>query len=114
MNREIKFRVWHSEFGEMVYASSNSEWLFEKREFMPFVFEVGFSHYPKEEWTLMQWTGFNDKVGTPIFDGDIVDDEEFERRKAVEFISFLRNESNAEIRRMKVIGNIHQNPDLLK
>lgn len=68
MKRIIKFRAWHKDFGEMVYTKGDS--IFEKREFSPFVFEVGFSHYPESEWDVMQFTGLHDKNGVEIFDSD--------------------------------------------
>lgn len=58
MKREIKFRAWNPDWDEMVY--SGLEIIFDKREFYPFGFEVGFSHYPTEGWTIMQYTGLKD------------------------------------------------------
>jgi len=68
--REIKFRAWHNDFGEMVYTGKNYE--FGKREFTPFLFEVGFSNYPQSDWVIMQYTGLKDKDGKEIYEGDRV------------------------------------------
>jgi len=70
--REVRFRAWHPEFGEMVYTGSTV--LVMKREFSPFVFDVGFSHYPSDisAWKIMQFTGLKDRNGKEIFEGDIV------------------------------------------
>lgn len=53
MNREIKFRAYHPNFGEMVYGDMNNI-LYEKREFM-MMFDVGFSDYPESGWSIMQY-----------------------------------------------------------
>lgn len=43
--RQIKFRAWHPDWGEMIYSNMYSEWR-DKREWYPVCFEIGFNHYP--------------------------------------------------------------------
>lgn len=84
--------------------------------------------------TIMQYTGIDDKNGTPIFEGDIVegvclgyyDDEEF--KDVVEFSnsSFCFSKEkwkdgtydwysleNYDPEDLEVVGNIYENPDVL-
>lgn len=136
--REIKFRAWNPDWDEMVY--SGLEILFDKREFYPFGFEVGFSHYPTEEWTIMQYTGLKDKNGKEIFEGDIIKysfdlpessyatEEGLKIRINKVIWSELRSSfsvgskmANNDLfryvrngNRVEVIGNIYENPEFLE
>jgi hypothetical protein len=72
--------------------------------------------------TIGQFTGLEDKLGTKIFEGDVIDD------LGVEYIVVFDSDYaqfrgkfdgwNAEIShiasRCEVIGNIHDNPELLE
>lgn len=136
--REIKFRAWNKEYGEMCYSTNVA--LYEKREFYPFGIIVGFSHYPTNDWELMQYTGLRDKNGKEVYEGDIV------RYTFDNPDSVLSTENGLKIRtgkifwqewrasfaigcqmanndlfkyvrngnRVEVIGNIYENPELLQ
>ena len=117
--RELKFRAWHPDFGEMVYADMNNI-IYEKREFM-MQFDVGFSNYPESGWNIMQFTGLVDKAGEPIYEDDIVETADGDKRKIVyvdtgfEMRTFDGNRANGYTWHFGVtkIGNIHQNPEHL-
>ena len=116
--REIKFRAWHNDFGEMVYTGKNYE--FGKREFTPFLFEVGFSNYPQSDWVIMQYTGLKDKDGKEIYESDI--DQDGGRIFYNESIAAFQIDYGGDVdiadmedvdKWMVVSGNIYESPELL-
>jgi uncharacterized phage protein (TIGR01671 family) len=127
--REIKFRAWCPERKMMCKVLSIN---FEK-DTISVEFADGHGFTDKiSSVVLMQFTGLLDKNGTPIYEGYIVYIEHpaWHEKCVVEFkdgsfifraldepskdtvipgYTFMR-----EIWKVKVIGNIHQNPELLK
>lgn len=126
MNREIKFRAWHKGLKKMFKIGQitleEGTWSFEPndRKF------VGMSVPYQPSFVLMQYTGLHDKNGKEIYEGDIVKikykDEDIGKviyehngfsidvtnmNKAYGRVSFVNNF-------MEVIGNIYDNPELLR
>jgi len=110
-NDRFKFRAWHKDSGQMIYrekASYPFSWI---EEGQPFV--------------LMQWTGLLDKNGREIYEGDLL---KYEMGSIWEVIfedgCFKRNSLTARYgskkllldspEQFEIIGNIHENPELLK
>lgn len=141
--REIKFRAWDKENGEMIYSD---------KEYMDYQFVVndntvvcinvedyddsfGYTQTSSCELdNIMQYTGLKDKNGKEIYEGDIVKiDGEF-RDKEIGKVEWIDNQANYLITWIKigckcaetfgnieytrnqfeVIGNIHENPELLE
>ena len=112
--REIKFRAWDGEnkqFWKQFDVSSiyGSAW---------------FSDMLKD-WIVEQFTGLHDCTGKEIYEGDIVSDDEKNRvviyqapsfvmkssKNAKTWIEFNRHPDDNQFQ--EVIGNIHENPELL-
>ena len=103
-------------------------------------FEVGNKVYKRIDWayvdpaTVGQFTGFFDEDGREIYEGDIIkiaekfDDEnvytgngvvcfeegiyELQNGKHFAYLGWLMH--NDDITKLEVIGNIHDNPELMK
>lgn len=124
--RDIKFRAWDYEKEKML----DWKWLVGYCD-LSFLFE---SNSPEDVFYIkpMQFTGLQDKFGRDIYEGDIVQEiiggdgrhEPFEFKemdKEDSVVTFFDGAFTAycacvgEINhRLDVIGNIHQNPELLE
>lgn len=133
MNREIKFRgqnikgEWH--YGLLSHnkdVDSDYEWFISNKAGKPFAFGA-------IEKSIGQFTGLYDKNGKEIYEGDIV--KHFNHNEIIreiifmkgsfgywtgkEFISYASNyhfEWNDfyKSEKIEIIGNIYENPELLK
>lgn len=121
MNREIKFRVFNHNIKHMydVYGFNQRQiqWAKEDGSLGGSFSYVGNS---KKNFTLLQYTGLKDKNGKEIYEGDIMGWECYEGTKhqvrwVVEYnlnqgFKTWSSTKNDEI----VLGNIYENPELLK
>lgn len=116
--RTIKFRAWDREEKTMIDADS---WYFSE-EFEPFIDSV---EKCMRQFDLMQFTGLQDKNGTEIYEGDIIQwlyplksKEEYAKNPykqvVVQWIKRLAGFNSFNNEEGEVIGNIYQHPDLLK
>ena len=112
MSRELKFRAW---------ANENKEMLF---------WDVTAYFSDVEHGPLMQYTGLKDKNGVEIYEGDVLDEmwrcEVYEEQGCF-MVRFHNNPKTNHPRTVRtfldgrntakcateVIGNIHENPELL-
>jgi hypothetical protein len=114
MSRVIKFRAWDKTLpGECIYT---------QHEDGPNVTFWGEVWAHPDEYIVEQYTGLLDKNGREIYEGDILRDVDgMDRDGAVYWSAYgawhVRNYmpymlSNV-IASLEVIGNIHENPELL-
>jgi uncharacterized phage protein (TIGR01671 family) len=128
--REILFRgkgLWGGDFyyGDLFYASNAAMY------HSPFIHYVGDRHvyHLVDEYsvevspeTVGQFTGLMDKNGTKIFEGDIVKRRDYDVRYIFYGVcSFRHTKPNGYAHDLEgrgdwfeVIGNIHDNPELLE
>ena len=120
MSREIKFRAWDKHHNSMEYIND-----------LYWFVENGIHDFNDDNYIFMQNTGLKDKNGKEIYDSDIVKVTwgsgkiVFYEVKYCESLGyhFLRDTKNKEdddiiciydYNQMDVIGNVFDNPELLK
>ena len=113
VSREIKFRAWDKEKRQMEYI--DDLYWFEENG----VHDGGGEGF-HTSYDLMQYTGLLDKNGKEIFEGDIVQSE-FDGDLETVYFDEKTLQFNTTDRwlwmlrgRLEVIGNIHENPELLE
>jgi uncharacterized phage protein (TIGR01671 family) len=112
-NREIKFRAFHKHLNEML---TPNQWHNYGAKIVGGVLE-------SEDCILMQFTGLTDKHGKEIYEGDIIHSDQWQPStyqicydRGAFYIAGADKHEVADIKYaegFKVIGNIHENPELL-
>ena len=136
MSRQMKFRIWDVQalryLEEAVMwsvAKVPDELLPGQPPFVPF-FTLAL-HSPDSKYAVEQWTGISDKDGTEVYEGDILSIPN-DRNHCVRYSAVLARWQLAVTTTMDidglnsgaetlwafydtgtVIGNVHQNPELL-
>lgn len=135
--REIKFRAW---IKPNYYTNGNYmlEWQKDIKGITPNGIETPLTHtengcfdvYDNEDIILMQYTGLKDENGVEIYEGDIVKEDGWDNLYLIvfedcQFIAKKIGNHNGDIftKRDKdldgvlfpiVVGNIYENPELIK
>jgi uncharacterized phage protein (TIGR01671 family) len=132
--REIKFRAWdeqnkimHNDFQFIKSGDSANDWIIFKSDKHECFDRWVNNPYFSQQMKIMQFTGLHDKNGKEICEGDIIAYEQMRifESECFEVIflegAFKRKNKNYDLRdltvfidKIEIIGNIYENPELLK
>lgn len=126
--REIRFRAWderkeimHNDFQFVRSGTSGNDWILFVSDKQPIEGEHDkwtTNPYFAQQLKIMQYTGLKDKNGKEIYEGDILGSQIMNLRCFVErdsdYCQFNIDSEYVQQNYIEVIGNIHNNPELLK
>lgn len=123
--REIKFRAFDKKENDMIYGVlplSDGTFLIENANSEKFCDVYCDDNITPNNYVIMQYTGLKDKNGKEIYEGDILFGGKKESKKyrwQMVWNDYGRWEASTDSefsiswKGWEVIGNIHENPDLL-
>lgn len=122
MNRKIKFRVWNKGKNQWVHGPGHEPNILGET-----ILLGGFCIVPVAQLNdleVLQYTGLDDKDGKEIYEGDIISgeffDTEYHHAETIKHEVVFNNgayniaSSNWHKPTLEIIGNIFENPELLK
>lgn len=119
--REIRFRAWDRGRKRFHWGNGNLMLALNGTKFWQFAFNAP-EIVNQDNYILMQYTGLKDKNGKPIYEGDIVKKTcYYSGIVTTEIIKYNNGSFRTKetiivdsCRYFEVIGNIYENPELLK
>ena len=128
MNRELEFRAWDKENKKMYYIDDIGDVVFNYENDGSFtLFDCETGETPKS--VFEQYVGLKDKHGVKLFEGDVVTSDNFWDMKKTNNVNYIiifsqygfkmQDKTGMEFNLplsigLEVIGNIHENQELLK
>ena len=107
MQRPIKFRAWDTVYNQLIHNAQAN---------------LGYFLDDDKRWVLMQYTGMPDKNGKEIYESDILRGDHTDPNCMVKFkdgcFGIDSEDGWLDLKQFcheeEVIGNIHENPELLQ